>query len=92
MVKKTVQIVNELGLHARPASRIAQVAGGFGAEITIGHGDARANAKSILGILTLAAPKGSEVWIEAEGADAQDAVDALAKLFASGFGEFNEQA
>ena len=80
-------IVNELGLHARPAAAFVKVAGRFKAEVTVGRDDLVVNGKSIMGVMTLAAEPGSELTIRAEGDDAQAAADALANLVAAGFYE-----
>ena len=80
-------IVNSVGLHARPASRIAQTASQFQSEITLQHGSYEANGKSIMGLLGLAAGQGAEVVIRANGPDEEAAVAALEELFESGFGE-----
>lgn len=82
-----VTIVNRLGLHARPASRLAKMASGFDAQIMLVKNDEEANAKSILEVLTLASPKGTEIVIRAEGKDADQAVCSLKELFESGFGD-----
>ena len=80
-------IVNELGLHARPAAAFVKVAGRFAAEVTVGRDDMVVNGKSIMGVMTLAAEPGSELTIRAEGDDAQEAADALVSLVAAGFHE-----
>lgn len=80
-------VVNAVGIHARPASLIAQTASRFSSEVTLRHGNYEANGKSIMGLLGLAAGHGSEVTIRASGADEADAIAALEGLFASGFGE-----
>jgi len=82
-----VTIVNELGLHARPAAAFVKVAGRFAAEVTVGRDDMVVNGKSIMGVMTLAAEPGSELTIRAEGDDAQEAADALVSLVAAGFHE-----
>lgn len=82
-----VTIVNELGMHARPAAKIAQVASKYNCNLTIARDNIRANAKSILGLLTLACPKGTRLTIEADGPQAEAALAAMAELFANGFGE-----
>lgn len=86
-VEKTLTIVNKLGLHARAAAQFVQLAGKFASEVFINKGDQEVNGKSIMGILILAASKGTEVRIRAEGEDAVDAVAALAALVEDGFGE-----
>jgi phosphocarrier protein HPr len=80
-------IVNELGLHARAASKLVKVANGFEAEVFIGHNGREVNGKSILGVLMLAAPKGSAITIRCEGRQASEAYTALAGLVDDGFGE-----
>ena len=87
MLRKTVTIENELGLHARPALLLVQTASKFKSEISFLKDGARVNAKSILGVMTLAAKKGSKIIIEAEGEDASKALKALAAHFEDKFGE-----
>ncbi|HEY5900109.1 MAG TPA: HPr family phosphocarrier protein [Burkholderiales bacterium] len=81
------EIVNRLGLHARAAAKLTHVAGGFESEIWISRSGRRVNAKSIMGVMMLAAGKGSKVKLEAEGSDADAALAALIKLIADRFGE-----
>jgi phosphocarrier protein HPr len=80
-------IVNKLGLHARAAAKLTYVASGFQCDIWLSRSGRRVNAKSIMGVMMLAAGKDSEVLIEAEGADADAALAALTKLIADRFGE-----
>ena len=80
-------IVNKLGLHARAAAKLTHLASGFQSEIWISRSGRRVNAKSIMGVMMLAAGKGSKVTIEASGADADAALAALTKLIADRFGE-----
>lgn len=87
MIKTTVSISNKLGLHARPSAKLTKLASTFPCEVHMSRGDRRINAKSIMGVMMLAAPCGSEVLIRADGDDAEAALDALSALFASGFGE-----
>lgn len=87
VVERRVTIVNELGLHARPAAAFVKIAGAFQAEISVSRDDMVVNGKSIMGVMTLAAEPGSELLIRAEGDDAQAAADALAELVAKGFHE-----
>lgn len=87
IVERKVTIVNELGLHARPAAAFVKIAGAFKAEISVSRDTMVVNGKSIMGVMTLAAEPGSELLIRAEGDDAQAAVDALADLVAKGFHE-----
>jgi len=87
MITANVTIVNKLGLHARAASRLVNCASGFAAEIEIVRGTRSVNAKSIMGVLTLAAGLGTELVIQADGHDAQQALDAVTALFRDRFGE-----
>ena len=81
------EIVNKLGLHARASAKLTQLAGGFECEIWLSRSGRRVNAKSIMGVMMLAAGQGTSVMIEAEGADAEQAIAALTKLIADRFGE-----
>jgi len=81
------EIVNKLGLHARAAAKLTQVAGGFTSEVWLSRNGRRVNAKSIMGVMMLAAGKGSRITIEADGADADRALAELARLIADRFGE-----
>ena len=87
MISAGITIVNKLGLHARAASRLVNCASGFAAEIQIVRGTRSVNAKSIMGVLTLAAAKGTELVIEADGADELQALDAVVSLISERFGE-----
>jgi phosphocarrier protein HPr len=87
MPSADANIVNKLGLHARASAKLTQLAGGFECEIWISRSGRRVNAKSIMGVMMLAAGQGTSVLIEAEGADAEQAVAALTKLIADKFGE-----
>lgn len=80
IAKRTVIVKNKQGLHARPAALFVQLANKFDSVITISKDDQQVNGKSIMGILMLAAEKGSEIIIVAEGDDAQQALDALEAL------------
>jgi phosphocarrier protein HPr len=80
-------IVNRLGLHARAAAKLTHVASGFQCEIWLSRSGRRVNAKSIMGVMMLAAGKGATVKIDAEGTDADAALAALTKLIADRFGE-----
>jgi len=80
-------IVNKLGLHARASAKLTQLASTFSCDIWLTRNTRRVNAKSIMGVMMLAAGKGSSVTIEAEGADADAAVRALQELIANKFGE-----
>ena len=87
MPKAEAQIVNRLGLHARAAAKLTHIAGGFTSEITLSRSGRRVNAKSIMGVMMLAAGQGSTVLIEASGDDAEQAIQALLRLIADKFGE-----
>ena len=80
-------IVNDLGLHARAASKLVALATKFDADVWVGHGGREVNAKSILGVLMLAAAKGTSITLRCEGPQGQEAYDALVKLVEDGFGE-----
>ena len=86
-VIRGVEIVNRLGLHAREAVTLVELSNKYEAEITIARDDLEVNAKSIMGILMLAAAKGSTIRVRAEGPDAEAAVAAIAELVANRFGE-----
>lgn len=87
MPERTVQIVNKNGLHARPAAEIVKLAAKFTSEITIVKDDLDVNGKSIMGVMMLAAENGSSITFRAEGADADQALEALATLVRNKFGE-----
>lgn len=87
MIECQATIVNQEGLHARPAARIVRLASGFSAEIELAKDGLEVNGKSIMGVMMLAAECGSAITIRANGPDAEQAVQALAELVASGFGE-----
>lgn len=87
MKEQKVKIVNKLGLHARPASLIVQTAMKFSSSINIIKDEAKIDAKSIMGIMMLAAACGTELTIQADGPDEDAVLTALAELFADGFGE-----
>jgi phosphocarrier protein len=81
------QIINKLGLHARAAAKLTHLASNYQCEIWLSRSGRRVNAKSIMGVMMLAAGQGTSVLIEAEGADAEQAITALKKLIADKFGE-----
>jgi phosphocarrier protein HPr len=87
MTQEQVTITNRLGLHARAAAKLVHIASEFESEIYVGTDHEEVNAKSILGILTLAATKGTPLNVRAEGADEAIAVRAIVELFANKFGE-----
>jgi phosphocarrier protein HPr len=87
MLQREAEIINKLGLHARASAKLTQVAGQFKANVWVTRNGRRVNAKSIMGVMMLAAGKGSRVLIEAEGEDADGAIVALTRLIAGRFGE-----
>ena len=87
MPSAEIQIVNKLGLHARASAKLTQVASNYQCEIWLTRSGRRVNAKSIMGVMMLAAAKGSMVLVEAEGADADAALGALLRLIQEKFGE-----
>ena len=87
MQKREIKIVNKLGLHARASAKLTQSASKFASSIWLTRNGRRVNAKSIMGVMMLAAGMGSSVEIEADGPDEQAAIDTLEKLFADKFGE-----
>jgi phosphocarrier protein len=87
MIEREVRIVNQLGLHARPAAQIVKTASTFQAEIEILKDGMSVNGKSIMGVMMLAAECGSSITLRATGADEAAAIDALSALVAKGFGE-----
>lgn len=78
--KAAFVVLNDKGLHTRPSTELVKCAARFNSDVNLTYGDYVVNAKSILGILMLAARKGSKVWVEAVGEDADRAVDAIVKL------------
>jgi phosphocarrier protein HPr len=87
MLQQEVEIINKLGLHARASARLTQVAGQYASEVWLTRNGRRVNAKSIMGVMMLAAAKGSRVVIETDGADEAMAMAALAQLISDRFGE-----
>ncbi|MDE2419236.1 MAG: HPr family phosphocarrier protein [Burkholderiales bacterium] len=87
MISTTTTIVNKLGLHARASAKLTKLAGSFPCEVWMSRGDRRVNAKSIMGVMMLAAGLGSDVKIETDGEREQEAMDALLALMADKFGE-----
>ena len=87
MISKDFTINNTLGLHARPSAQLTQVAARYQSEVFIAKNGRRVNAKSIMGVMMLAAGPGATVTVDAEGVDEQQAVDAIGVLIESGFGE-----
>jgi phosphocarrier protein HPr len=87
MQQREVEIVNKLGLHARASAKLTQLAGSFQCEVWMSRNGRRVNAKSIMGVMMLAAAKGAKVVIETSGADEEQAMAELVGLIAQKFGE-----
>lgn len=83
LIKKKLIVKNKQGLHARPAALFVQIANKFDSRITVSRGEEEVNGKSIMGILMLGAEKGSSIFIEADGADAQLAIEELTSIITS---------
>jgi phosphocarrier protein HPr len=89
MITKDFTISNKLGLHARPSAQVTQVASRFSSEVWISKNGRRVNAKSIMGVMMLAAGQGSVLTVEADGPDEAQVLDAIGELIATGFGELD---
>lgn len=87
MLQQDAEIINKLGLHARASAKLTQVAGSYGCEVWLSRNGRRVNAKSIMGVMMLAAAKGSKIIIETDGSDEAVAMQALQNLIADRFGE-----
>ena len=87
MTRTEIEITNKLGLHARASAKLTQLATGFESEVWMEKGSRRVNAKSIMGVMMLAAEKGAKVIVKTAGSDEQAAMDALLKLIGNKFGE-----
>jgi phosphocarrier protein len=87
MQQREVEIVNKLGLHARASAKLTQLAARFQSEVQIARNGRKVNAKSIMGVMMLAAGKGSKITLETEGPDEEQAMDALCALIRDCFGE-----
>jgi phosphocarrier protein HPr len=87
MIKATTSINNKLGLHARASAKLTKLAGSFPCEVWIARGERRVNAKSIMGVMMLAAGKGTTVELDTDGLREQEAMDALLALIEDKFGE-----
>lgn len=87
MIKTKISISNKLGLHARASAKFTKLAASFNSEVFMSRGDRRINAKSIMGVMMLAAGIGTEIELEVDGADEQAAMEALLHLIADKFGE-----
>ena len=87
MQQRDVEIVNKLGLHARPSARLTQLASSFDSKVFLSRNGRRVNAKSIMGVMMLAAGKGATIGIETSGSDAEAALQAILGLIVDKFGE-----
>ena len=87
MLQREVEIINRLGLHARASAKLTQVAGRFGADVWLSRSGRRVNAKSIMGVMMLAASKGATITIETDGLDEAEAMRAIEELIANRFEE-----
>jgi phosphocarrier protein len=87
VIRTTITISNKLGLHARASAKLTKLAGSFRSDVHLSRNGRRINAKSIMGVMMLAAGAGTEIQIETEGEDAQAAMDAIRALIADKFGE-----
>lgn len=87
MITKTTRIVNKLGLHARPSAQLVGVTAKFDCEVFITKNGLRVNAKSIMGVMMLAAEKGAKLVVEVDGPDEEAAIEAIIRVIESGFGE-----
>ncbi|MBK7899873.1 MAG: HPr family phosphocarrier protein [Azonexus sp.] len=87
MLSVETEIINKLGLHARASAKLTQLAGKYRCEVWMSKGPRRVNAKSIMGVMMLAAGKGSQVMVETDGPDEQEALDSILALIADYFGE-----
>lgn len=87
MLRKTLKVTNEAGIHARPAAAVVETCARFKSHVSFTKGDIRANAKSIMNIMLLAAEYGAEIMVEVEGPDEAEAMAAVEKLFANRFNQ-----
>jgi phosphocarrier protein len=87
MLQQSIEIINKLGLHARASAKLTQTASGFQSQVHLSRNGRRVNAKSIMGVMMLAAARGTTVDLEIEGPDEQDAMNALITLINDKFGE-----
>ncbi|HTD91784.1 MAG TPA: HPr family phosphocarrier protein [Burkholderiales bacterium] len=87
MLQQEVEIVNQLGLHARASAKLTQVAGQYTSEVWVSRNGRRVNAKSIMGVMMLAAAKGARITVETNGSDEAPAMQAVTALIADKFGE-----
>ena len=86
-IKREIEVMNRLGMHARPAARLVQLTSRFRSDIVFKRGSDEVNGKSIMGVLMLAAPYGSRITVIARGDDAEDAVNEIEAMFRTKFGE-----
>ncbi len=87
MKRLEIELLNETGLHARPASLFVKTASDFVSHVTLSKGERKCDAKSIMGVLSLGAVKGDQLVVEAEGSDEDAAIEAIQKLIENNFGE-----
>jgi phosphocarrier protein HPr len=87
MIKRSVKIVNRLGIHARPSALLVTVASKFQSEVYLTKNDLKVNGKSIMGVMMLAAEMGSELLVEVDGPDEEAALEEIVRVIESGFGE-----
>jgi len=87
LIEKEITIINKLGLHARPAAQLVQTASRFRSEVSITRDDLTVNAKSIMGVMMLAAELGAKLRFKVDGEDERQAIEAIEKVFLSKFGE-----
>jgi len=87
VIKTSVTISNKLGLHARASAKLTKLAGGYPCEVWVSRGERRVNAKSIMGVMMLAAGQGAEITLETDGAQEREAMDMLLALINDKFGE-----
>lgn len=87
MLRQEIEIVNQLGLHARASAKLTQLAGSYSSEVWMARDGRRVNAKSIMGVMMLAAAKGTNIEFEIDGSDEQAAMDAIIALINDKFGE-----
>jgi len=87
MISRDIEIINKLGLHARASAKLTQLAAKYQSEVWMSRNQKRVNAKSIMGVMMLAAGKGTQVTIETEGPDEQECMNALVQLIETRFGE-----
>jgi phosphocarrier protein len=87
MLRREIEIVNRLGLHARASAKLSQLAGGYSSDVWMARDGRRVNAKSIMGVMMLAAAQGTNIEFEVDGPDEQAAMDAIVELINDKFGE-----